>query len=87
MGKGRWAYPGSGWTCAEPSANTTAALRPDGVFLGALLGGDTLHELRVALLLAEQDRCGGVRPHVSPQVAVRDAAAFTAVVEQARSHL
>jgi len=49
------------------------ALRPDGLFLGAMLGGDTLHELRVSLQLAEQDCDGGVSQRVSPFVGVEDA--------------
>ncbi|KAI9313277.1 S-adenosyl-L-methionine-dependent methyltransferase [Dichotomocladium elegans] len=42
------------------------ALKPDGVFVGAILGGDTLFELRTALQLAESERESGVSPHVSP---------------------
>ncbi|EJD01536.1 S-adenosyl-L-methionine-dependent methyltransferase [Fomitiporia mediterranea MF3/22] len=42
------------------------ALKPDGVFLGALFGGDTLFELRTSLQLAEAEREGGISPHVSP---------------------
>ena len=42
------------------------ALRPDGLLLAALLGGDTLFELREAFLQAEAGAEGGVRPHVSP---------------------
>ena len=42
------------------------ALKPDGVFLGALFGGDTLFELRTSLQLAEVEREGGISPHVSP---------------------
>ena len=42
------------------------ALRPDGLLLAAMLGGDTLFELREAFLQAEAGREGGVRPHVSP---------------------
>ncbi|KAL5530082.1 hypothetical protein ACEPAF_6339 [Sanghuangporus sanghuang] len=42
------------------------ALNPDGVFLGALLGGDTLFELRTSLQLAEVEREGGISPHISP---------------------
>jgi NADH dehydrogenase [ubiquinone] 1 alpha subcomplex assembly factor 5 len=42
------------------------ALKPDGVFLGAIVGGDTLFELRTALQLAEVEREGGISPHVSP---------------------
>ena len=42
------------------------ALRPDGVFIGAIFGGDTLFELRTALQLAEVEREGGISPHISP---------------------
>jgi SAM-dependent methyltransferase len=42
------------------------ALRPDGLFLGALLGGATLTELRQALTAAELDLTGGAGPRVSP---------------------
>ncbi|KAJ7228220.1 S-adenosyl-L-methionine-dependent methyltransferase, partial [Mycena pura] len=48
------------------------ALRPDGLFLGAMLGGDTLFELRTALQIAEQERDGGIAPHVSPMTQTRD---------------
>ncbi|KAF7789455.1 hypothetical protein EIP86_000400 [Pleurotus ostreatoroseus] len=48
------------------------ALQPDGVFLGALLGGDTLFELRTSLQLAEVEREGGISPHVSPMTDSRD---------------
>ncbi|KIP10408.1 hypothetical protein PHLGIDRAFT_497057 [Phlebiopsis gigantea 11061_1 CR5-6] len=48
------------------------ALQPDGVFLGALFGGDTLFELRTALQLAEAEREGGISPHVSPMTDSRD---------------
>ncbi len=49
------------------------ALRPDGLFLAALLGGETLRELRVALLEAEAEIEGGAGPRVSPFADVRDA--------------
>jgi len=42
------------------------ALKPDGLLLAAMLGGDTLFELREAFLQAEAGQEGGVRPHVSP---------------------
>ena len=42
------------------------ALTPNGLVLAAMLGGDTLFELREAFLQAEAGREGGVRPHVSP---------------------
>ncbi|KZP03943.1 S-adenosyl-L-methionine-dependent methyltransferase [Athelia psychrophila] len=48
------------------------ALQPDGLFLGALFGGDTLFELRTALQLAEIDLEGGISPHVSPMTDTRD---------------
>jgi SAM-dependent methyltransferase len=48
------------------------ALKPDGLFLGALFGGETLHELRVAWVHAELERVGGASPRVSPVAAVED---------------
>lgn len=41
-------------------------LKPDGVFVGAMYGGETLFELRSALQLAEVERQGGIAPHISP---------------------
>ncbi len=49
------------------------ALKPDGLFLGAMLGGETLVELRGALLEAEAEVEGGVSPRVSPFADVADA--------------
>ncbi|XP_045468026.1 arginine-hydroxylase NDUFAF5, mitochondrial [Harmonia axyridis] len=48
------------------------ALREDGVFLASVFGGDTLYELRSSLQLAEQERQGGISPHISPFTEVRD---------------
>lgn len=48
-------------------------LKPDGLFLGAMLGGETLCELRIACLLAEEEVEGGVSPRVSPFARVNDA--------------
>jgi NADH dehydrogenase [ubiquinone] 1 alpha subcomplex assembly factor 5 len=48
------------------------ALRPDGLFLAALLGGDTLIELRQAFMEAETETIGGVTPRVFPTADVRD---------------
>ncbi|KLO19933.1 S-adenosyl-L-methionine-dependent methyltransferase [Schizopora paradoxa] len=48
------------------------ALVPDGVFIGALFGGETLFELRSSLQLAEVEREGGISPHVSPMTDSRD---------------
>ena len=47
-------------------------LKPDCAFIGAMLGGDTLFELRTSLQLAEQERKGGMSPRVSPLADVRD---------------
>ena len=49
-------------------------LRPDGAFFGAMLGGETLHELRACFILADQERRGGVSRHMSPLADGRDAA-------------
>jgi SAM-dependent methyltransferase len=42
------------------------ALRPDGLFIGSLFGGETLVELRQSLLAAEAELTGGAGPRVSP---------------------
>jgi SAM-dependent methyltransferase len=47
-------------------------LKPDGLFVGALLGGATLGELRDAFAHAETATRGGVSPRVSPFADVRD---------------
>ncbi|WP_374444954.1 methyltransferase domain-containing protein [Stella sp.] len=52
------------------------ALRPDGLFLAAFLGGDTLAELREAWLAAEIEVEGGAGPRVSPFADGRDAGAL-----------
>ena len=52
------------------------SLRPDGLFIGALLGGDTLIELRDAFLGAESELTGGARPRTSPMAAPPDAVAL-----------
>jgi SAM-dependent methyltransferase len=48
------------------------ALRPDGLFIGCLLGGRTLHELRQVLLEAEAETTGGVSPRIAPFADLRD---------------
>jgi SAM-dependent methyltransferase len=47
------------------------ALKPDGLFLAALLGGDTLTELRQAFAAAEAEVEGGASPRVAPFADVR----------------
>jgi SAM-dependent methyltransferase len=51
-------------------------LRPDGLFIGALLGGRTLMELRGALIEAEAEISGGAGPRVSPFADAFDGAAL-----------
>jgi len=51
-------------------------LRPGGLLLAALFGGQTLVELRTALFEAELAEEGGVSPHVSPTAELADAAAL-----------
>jgi SAM-dependent methyltransferase len=50
------------------------ALRPDGLFLAAMFGGETLWELRQILMEAELAVGGGVSARVSPMADLRDAA-------------
>ncbi|NWG45584.1 MAG: methyltransferase domain-containing protein [Alphaproteobacteria bacterium] len=57
-------------------AQIRAALRPDGLFLAALFGGDTLAELRESLLLAEIEVTGGAGARVSPFAQLQDCAAL-----------
>ncbi|HLF58606.1 MAG TPA: methyltransferase domain-containing protein [Alphaproteobacteria bacterium] len=48
-------------------------LKPDGLFLAALLGGETLRELRAAWMEAELAVNGGAGAHVAPFADIRDA--------------
>ncbi len=48
------------------------ALRPDGLFLAAMIGGDSLAELRAAFAEAETEVEGGVSPRVAPFADLRD---------------
>ncbi len=52
------------------------ALKPDGLFLAAMVGGETLHELRQCLMEAELAVTGGVSPRVSPFIDPRDMGAL-----------
>ena len=63
------------WVNDLPGAliQVNRALKPDGLFLGAMLGGDTLTELRHAMMQAELAVEPGVAPRVSPFADIRDA--------------
>lgn len=67
---------GLNWTNDLPGAlvQLRAALAPDGLFIGAMFGGDTLIELRTALLEAELEIRGGAGPRVAPFADQRDLA-------------
>ncbi|AWD22095.1 methyltransferase domain-containing protein [Fuscovulum blasticum] len=52
------------------------ALRPDGLFIGLMFGGRTLHELRSALAEAEAEVSGGLSPRVVPMGDIRDLGAL-----------
>jgi NADH dehydrogenase [ubiquinone] 1 alpha subcomplex assembly factor 5 len=52
------------------------ALKPDGLLLAALLGGNTLFELRTAFLAAEEEMEGGASPRVAPFADVQDLGAL-----------
>jgi SAM-dependent methyltransferase len=57
-------------------AQIRRALKPDGLFLAALVGGDTLTELRHAFAAAEAEIDGGVSPRVAPFADLRDMGAL-----------
>ncbi len=48
------------------------ALTADGLFIGIMFGGQTLHELRSALAMAEAEVTGGLSPRVLPMGEIRD---------------
>src|SRR3954469_24395401 len=57
-------------------AQLRRALKPDGLLLAAMLGGDTLTELRQACAAAEAEREGGISPRVAPMADLRDVGAL-----------
>lgn len=48
------------------------ALKPDGLFLGCLFGGQTLHEMRAVFTAADIEASGGASPRVAPFADLRD---------------
>jgi SAM-dependent methyltransferase len=66
------------WCADLPGAliQLRRALKPDGLLLAAMFGGNTLAELRTALFEAELAEDGGVSPRVSPTAELGDAAAL-----------
>jgi SAM-dependent methyltransferase len=53
-------------------AQIRRALKPDGLFLAAMIGGETLTELRQSFAAAEAEVEGGVSPRVAPFADLRD---------------
>jgi SAM-dependent methyltransferase len=53
-------------------AQVRRALKPDGLLLGAMMGGATLTELRQSFVAAEAELDGGASPRVAPFADVRD---------------
>ena len=66
------------WASDLPGAlvQLRRTLKPDGLLLAALFGGNTLVELRTGLFEAELAAEGGVSPRVSPAIELGDAAAL-----------
>jgi SAM-dependent methyltransferase len=57
-------------------AQIRRGLKPDGLLLAAMIGGDTLNELRQCFAAAEAELEGGVSPHVAPFADLRDVGAL-----------
>jgi SAM-dependent methyltransferase len=57
-------------------AQIRRALKPDGLLLAAMVGGDTLTELRQSFAAAEAELEGGVSPRVAPFADLRDIGAL-----------
>jgi len=53
-------------------AQCRQVLKPDGLLLAAMFGGDTLVELKIALAAAESEITGGVSPRIYPFATLRD---------------
>jgi NADH dehydrogenase [ubiquinone] 1 alpha subcomplex assembly factor 5 len=66
------------WTNDVPGAliQCRQSLKPDGLFMAAILGGETLTELRQVMMEAETEISGGVSPRVSPFAELSDTAAL-----------
>ena len=57
-------------------AQIRRALKPDGLLLAAMIGGDTLTELRQSFAAAEAECEGGVSPRVAPSADLREIGAL-----------
>ena len=52
--------------------NFSKSLKPNGAYIGAMLGEDSFQELRIAFNLAEAEREGGYSPTTSPMMTMTD---------------
>lgn len=74
-------------------ARVRAQLAPDGLFLAAVLGGESLKELRQAFLVADAELSGGAFARIAPMIEVRDAggllqrAGFALPVADVETHI
>lgn len=57
-------------------AQIRRVLKPDGLFMAALIGGDTLHELRACLTDAEAELSAGLSPRVTPSAEIKSLGAL-----------
>ena len=57
-------------------AQIRRALRPDGLLMAAMIGGDTLTELRQSFAAAEAELEGGISPRVAPFADLREVGAL-----------
>ena len=57
-------------------AQIRRALRPDGLLMAAMIGGDTLTELRQSFATAESELESGISPRVAPFADLRDVGAL-----------
>lgn len=57
-------------------ARLRARMKPDGLFMAALIGGESFTELREAFLSADLTLSGGASARVAPMVQVRDGGAL-----------
>ena len=55
-------------------AQIKAALKPDGLFVATLFGGETLAALHQAFLQADSELSQGASPRVAPRIGLQDAA-------------
>jgi SAM-dependent methyltransferase len=76
VGCGHWLQNWPLWL-----AQVQHSLKPDGLLLGCLAGGETLWQLRQVLQQTELELCGGISPRISPMI---DLPTLAALMQQAQ---